>query len=392
MSTSEDTPPPVHDQATVVPASRSILVPVVIALFVGLIAVTGISLRRRAESRTNHVALDSLPRGVTVVPSRSATFRPSHRYVGTLQPWVEASVGPQFVSAYVSTVLVRPGAAVQRGEVLATLDCRDASARSRAIAAEARALEARRAALAAQATRVTGLLDGGYVAENEAQMRTAESDSQQAEVQATEARLIDTTLSVNDCILRAPFDGDVGQRLVDPGAFVRPGASMITVVDRRIVRLVVDVPETDFGAIAPGTPVQITMLAVHRDITAPVSRRSPSANQETRTVHAEIDLPDPERTIPVGTTAELRVDVGTPVLATAIPLTGASVRGERAEAFTVENGVAHLRRLSVLGEVRGTLYVDSSGLPAGAMVVTEGRATLTDRDRVDAHLAAGGTP
>ena len=31
------------------------------------------------------------------------------------------------------------------------------------------------------------------------------------------------TLEVNDCVLRAPFDGEIAARSVDPGAFVRPG-------------------------------------------------------------------------------------------------------------------------------------------------------------------------
>ena len=57
-------------------------------------------------------------------------FRPSRTYVGTMEAWLSASIGPQLVSAYVDTVLVRPGAVVKRGEVLATLDCRDASAAS----------------------------------------------------------------------------------------------------------------------------------------------------------------------------------------------------------------------------------------------------------------------
>jgi RND family efflux transporter MFP subunit len=362
------------------------VVPVVISAGVALIAIAGLALRH-AELGVNRVALADAPRGVTVVEVANGTFRAQRHFVGTLAPWLAASVGPQFVAAYVSSVLVRPGASVHRGEVVATLDCRDASARSRAIAAEARSLEASQAALAAQATRVQGLLDGGFVAANEVQMRTAESVSEEASVEATRARLANTTLAVNDCVLRAPFDGDVGARQVDPGAFVRPGSPVVTVVDRAIVRLVVDVPETDFDTVAPGTPVRISMLAVHREVTAPISRRSPSADPGTRTVHVEIDLPDPERRIPVNTTAELRIDVGEPATATIVPLSAASVRGDRAELYLVDRGIARRRRVRVLGEIRGDLYVDATALAAGSRVVTEGRATLADGDRVAAHEA-----
>src|SRR5213082_3135264 len=81
----------------------------VIGAGIGVVLLALIGLYLRAASRTNHVAM-----------SASA-----------------ARVGPQYVSAYVGTVLVRPGAVVKRGEVLATLDCRNASAATREIAARA---------------------------------------------------------------------------------------------------------------------------------------------------------------------------------------------------------------------------------------------------------------
>ncbi|HXJ18893.1 MAG TPA: biotin/lipoyl-binding protein [Polyangia bacterium] len=95
---------------------------------------------------------------MTVVRAEATTYRPTRTYVGTLQPWVQASVGPQLVSAYVDTVLVRPGAIVKKGEVIATLDCREASAATKAIADRAEG-----------AKRQPGrLVNGGYPAAAEA--------------------------------------------------------------------------------------------------------------------------------------------------------------------------------------------------------------------------------
>ena len=63
------------------------------------------------------------------------------RRTGTVEPWISAKVGPQYVSAYVDTVLVRPGAVVKRGRVLATLNCQNPAAMTRAIAEQARAVD-----------------------------------------------------------------------------------------------------------------------------------------------------------------------------------------------------------------------------------------------------------
>ena len=341
----------------------------------------------RADSRTNKVALVSRPKPVTVIRAKAAMYRPSRIYVGSLQPWVQANVGPQLVSAYVDAVLVRPGAVVKRGDVLATLDCRDASASVKAISARARAIDTHQQAMAHEANRTQGLLDGGFVSPNEAEQKTSESASEEAQLEAERANLTRSALQVSDCILRAPFTGEVAQRSIDPGAFVRPGSSIVTVVDRGTVRMTADAPEIDFDMIPPGAQVTVHVYATNHDVAATITRRAPSADAATRTVHFEIDIPDPTRSIPVGTTGEVRIDVGTPVPATEIPLYAATVRGSKANVFVVDHDVAHTQTVPVLGEAGGSLFVGRV-LPPESAVVTEGRALLEDGDRVDAKQSA----
>jgi membrane fusion protein, multidrug efflux system len=153
------------------------------------------------------------------------------------------------------------------------------------------------------------------------------------------------------------------------------------------VRVVAEVPEIDFEAVGPGTPVTVQALATRRDLRAKIARRSPQADLSTRTVHLEIDVPDPDRSLPVGTTAEVAIDVGAPVPATEIPLLAAAVRGDRATVFVVEGEIAHRRVYTVKGERTGSLFLEPL-LGAGGRVVTEGRAQLQDGDRVRAVLAA----
>jgi membrane fusion protein (multidrug efflux system) len=279
-------------------------------------------------------------------------------------------------------VLVRPGAVVRRGEVIATLDCRSASAGQQAVASQARAIDARQKALANEAARTQGLLDGGFVSPNEAEQKNAQSASELAQLEATKARLTSTVLEVSDCILRAPFDGEVSRRMIDPGAFVRPGSAIVTVVDRSTIRLNADAPEVDFDVVAPGTKVTVHVFATNRDVRGVISRRAPAADLGTRTVHFEIDLPDPSREIPVGTTGEVRIDVGEPMPATEIPLYAATLRGTKATVLIVEGDTARRRTVTVKGESLGLVFLDATALPGGTEVVTEGRALLEDGDKV----------
>jgi RND family efflux transporter MFP subunit len=371
------------------PIRRSRRVPVVIAAgTVGVVAV-GLLMVGHASSRVNKVALASGPKGVSVVEAKAAQYRPARRYVGTIEPWVEAKIGPQLISAYVDTVLVRPGDAVKRGQVIATLDCRNASASSKAVSMQARAIQAEQEAIAHEAARVAELKEGGFASPNEIEKHAADSASKAAELMETQAKMQRATLEVNDCVLRAPFAGEIAVRAADPGAFARPGTAVATLVDRATVRIVAEVPEADFEVVAPSTPVRIVALATNRELRGTIARRSPAADLSTRTVHLEIDVPDPKRSLPVGTTAEIAMDVGEPVAATEIPLVAASVRGGKATVFVIDRGVATKGVYQLKGEKGGSLFVDPALRP-GSRVVTEGRALLKDGDRVDAQLEAAG--
>lgn len=375
MSTNEPTPP-----------RRSWTVPIAITVVVAIVLASGAYLLRRAEANVNKVALSDNAKAVTVVEARTATFRPTHRYVGTLEPWLHARVGPQLASGYVDTVLVRPGALVKRGEVLATLDCRNASSASQAIAHQARALEERQKGAMKEAARLRELLDGGFAAPNEVELKQAQAASNDAQIAALQAQSSGRALEVNDCVLRAPFDGEIALRLADPGTFARPGAAVLEIVDRSVVRLSASVPEVDFDAVSPKTPVRLRLLATGKQLAGEVARRAPSADPGTRTVLFEIDLPNPARDVPVGTTAEIHVDVGEPVPATEIPLLAAKIRGKTATVFVVEDGVAKKISVDLVGEKGGSAFISAKNLKAGARVVTQGRSLLANNDAVAAKL------
>jgi RND family efflux transporter MFP subunit len=351
-----------------------------------------------AEARTNKVALAATPKPVTVLPAKAEAYREVRTYVGTLRPWIEAKLGPQFISAYVETVLVRPGDVVKKGQVLATLDCRNATAQTLAISSQAKALAARQVAVSHEASRTRALLDGGFVSPNEAEQITAKSSAEEAELAAQQATLARSTLDVNDCVLRAPFDGEVSMRLVDPGSFVRPSTEMIGVVDRNTIRMTGDAPESDFGGIAPGTKVTIHVVSTNVDLPATITRRAPSADPGTRTIHFEIDIDDSERRIPVDTTAEVHVAVGSSLPATRVPLSSVTMNDKKASLYIVEGEVAHSLTIVELGEVGPNVFFPPNALTPDTPVVIEGRALLKDGDHVTAKVAkdeptgATGTP
>jgi membrane fusion protein (multidrug efflux system) len=368
---------------------RLAAVPAVVIAGVTLVLATGALMVHRAEARINRVSLAANPQPVSVARAKAAMYRASRTYAGTFQSWVESSVGPQFLSAYVETVLVRPGAVVRRGDVLATLDCRNANASTRAVSMQARAIASEQAAVAHEAARQQTMVEGGFVSPNEAELTAARSAEQEARLAAQVATLAQASLVANDCVLRAPFDGEVSSRTLDPGAFVRPGAAIVMLIDRDTVRLVAEAPESDFDVVNSGTALRVHVYATGNDVVGIVARRAPSTDPETRTVHFEIDVPDPKREIPSNTTGEVYIEAGQPVSATEIPLYAALVRGTRATVFVVEGDRIRRATFEAKGEVGGSLFLDTS-LSPGTPVVLEGRELLEDGDVVSTTETSSG--
>jgi membrane fusion protein, multidrug efflux system len=301
-------------------------------------------------------------------------------------PWNEAKVGPQFISAYITQINVRPGDIVHKGQVLALLEPEKAQTRSEASSMQVKALEAREEYLRKESDRIRGLLKKGIVSVNEAEKKLAEADSERAKVGAAKAELGSSSLEVQDSTLRAPFDGEIGDRELDPGAFVHPGTSIVTVIDRQKIRVSADASENDFAMLTPGTPVHLHLLATGESFDAPIARRSPSADGSTRTIHFEIDLANPGNRIPAGTTAEIFIHSTHEEPALVLPVSAANIKGASATVFVVKGGRVRKVVLAVLGEREGQIFVKPD-LPAGAQVVLEGQNQLLDGDAVEAKPA-----
>jgi RND family efflux transporter MFP subunit len=381
MTDSINANPPVfeREEASSRPAPR--VVRAIVLGVVGCALLGGLLLVRQIRNQRSP-SLSQQSKGVGTITAQAAKYQATSRYIGSLLPWDEAKVGPQFISAYITQINVRPGDIVHKGQVLALLEPEKARTRSEASAMQVKAFEAREEYLRKESDRIRGLLKKGIVSVNEAEKKLSEADSERAKVGAARADLGSSSLEVEDSTLRAPFDGEVADRELDPGAFVRPGTPIVTVVNRRTIRVSADASEGDFAMLAPGTRVHLHLLARGESFDAPISRRSPSADGATRTIHFEIDLANPGDRIPAGTTAEIFIQSTQEQPALVLPVSAANIKGTRATVFLVKGGKVKKVVLEVLGEREGQIFVKPD-IPVGSEVVLEGQSQLLDGDPVD---------
>jgi multidrug resistance efflux pump len=151
---------------------------------------------------------------------------------------------------------------------------------------------------------------------------------------------------VNYATVRAPYAGVVARRNVDRGQYVTPPASgsaqapLFVVVRTDPVRVFVDVPETEAALVRAGMPASVRVQALgDREVAGTVARTSWTLDQATRTLRAEVDLPNPDGVLRPGMFATVRLAVERPG-AWVVPAGAVVTADEQPYALRAEGGKA----------------------------------------------------
>jgi multidrug efflux pump subunit AcrA (membrane-fusion protein) len=158
--------------------------------------------------------------------------------------------------------------------------------------------------------------------------------------------------------LTAPYDGVIVARNANTGDFVLPAtgdptamsrapdlspgrAAPIYVVDRLdVVRIFVDIPEQDANFVQKGTKAKVLVRAFRdQPLDGEVTRTAWALNVKSRTLRAEIDLPNPESQLLPGMYAYARVTINRTGVR-ALPLASLITSGEQTFCMRYEKGRA----------------------------------------------------
>jgi len=281
---------------------------------------------------------------------------------GIAAPIEQATLSTRLMGT-VTDVLVREGDAVRRGELLVRLDTRDLTAkddqaRAGLAAAVSRADEAERyavriRALYADSAAPKALLDGAEAGLAQAQAGLAQARGAQRELAAV----------AGYGAVRAPFDGVVTRRFVDPGAFAAPGTPLVTVQDGRTLRVSVTTTPDLARGIARGGMIETRIEG--SPAAARVEGVVPAPGGALYTINALVN--DRDGRYASGGAAVLLVPRGTR-RAVFVPPATIARQGDLTGVRVLEAGGPTLRWVR-LGAARGELVEVLSGLQGGERLV-----------------------
>jgi RND family efflux transporter MFP subunit len=313
-------------------------------------------------------------------------------------------------AGYVKELLVDYGTRVEKGQKMAVLeipelevqlkqdDAAIQSAAERVTHAqrEVDRLEAQHKPVHDQAQRISKVAPGLLAQQEiddaqgkdlalESQVEAGKSAQQTAESQLEESKekLQRDKVMFDYATINAPFAGVVTQRYANQGTLMQSGTNsstqalpLVRLSEDDTFRLVIPVPEAYVKFIHIDDAVQVRVPSLDKTVTGRVKRFSLDVAEDTRTMHTEVDVPNPSHALMPGLYAEATLMLDRKSDALVLPFQAVSQTGNSATIFLVDPNNTLQQRTITLGMQTANDVEILSGLNEGDRVVISDRSGL----------------
>jgi len=407
---------PLNAQGSLHKAQRAVARSIaVVSLVAGLVAGCGTATGESATKVDEAAAVR-----VSVAAATEQPITQFLKVTGTLAPEEEAEVAAEIQGRVIATPVER-GTRVAAGADLIRISPAEAQAQAAEAEANAAQLEGRLglsggaefdidrvpevANARAQLTLAEGDFERARMLHEKKLLSQAEFDRQSAQAEVARrqfeiarngsmqqyqallgarARLVMARKAVADTVVKAPFAGVVGQRLVSVGDYVTRGTKVASVLRTSPLRVELTVPEQYSAGVAVGRAVSFQVDASPgKTFEGQVRYVSPALEANSRTLVIEAVVPNDGGALRPGSFATALIEQGPRSPGVLVPAVAVRTVAGTSRVFVVSGGRAE-ERIVTVGQPVGDLIEITTGLKAGEQVATSNVATLADGVRVAA--------
>ncbi|MFL5400994.1 MAG: efflux RND transporter periplasmic adaptor subunit [Myxococcales bacterium] len=330
---------------------------------------------------------------------------------GYVVPQRQANISPR-IGGRVAKLFVEDGTVVKKGQLLAVLEDADfkaqvlqakadvAAAKAREKRAEADLFEAQHAYDREKMVQSKGVSTPAALDQVTARLAGAKAqlEAARSETEAANARVEVARVNLENCYVRAPFDGRITQKLTDIGEIVFGALSagtggrggIASLADFSTLQVEADVSESQVAKLAPGTPAEIVLDAFpDRRYRGRVAEVRPRVDRAKATVTVKVAFVDEPRDVlpDMGAkvtflTKELDAAQAKAAPVAAVQSDAVVEQGENKVVWVV-GGNDEVRMAPVVtGVAMGGLVALRQGPPAGTKVVRRPNGDLRPGMRV----------
>ena len=304
--------------------------------------------------------------GVMTVTPMSAQYY--NVYVGEINASGSAIISSNH-SGILESINVEQGKQVKAGTVLAEVTSKNVLASYEISHATLRQAED-------GYERVKKVHESGTVAD----LKMVEIETQLAKAKAAAKS---SEESMEECKIKAPFNGTISDILVEKGVHVNPGTPILKLVDLSTIEVSIPVPEAEIGRIKIGQKALIDVPALNvTGIEAHVQLKGVTASSPSHTYRCTL-VPEKKQTnLYPGMVCKVRLSEVSDSLRIRIPASAVEMDSNGKFVWTVQNGVVGRSYVTVDGYQEHGVII-TSGLEPGDHVIVKGAAKVSTGMRVN---------
>jgi multidrug efflux pump subunit AcrA (membrane-fusion protein) len=270
------------------------------------------------------------------------------------------------VTGYLSKIYFQDGSDVKEGDPLFLIDPRPYQAELEQAKAQLARVEATHKRLQADYARAEKLLPNRTITKEEFDRIAAELAEAAADMRAKQASITQADLNLHFAAIKAPITGRIGRHLVPEGNLVAANETLLTtIVTVKPIYAYFDVE---------GYPYAGTINFVDNRV-----------DQGTGTLKIRAVFPNENEALSPGLHAKIRMPLGKPYKALAVPERAIGTRQGMKYVFVVNNKNVVVERPVTLGLLQDRMRVITKGVEPGDRVIVTGiqrvRAEVTVEPR-----------
>jgi RND family efflux transporter MFP subunit len=184
-------------------------------------------------------------------------------------------------------------------------------------------------------------------------------------------------ISLEECKIKAPFNGTVSNILVEQGVQVNPGTPILKLVDLSTIEVKIPVPEGEIGRVRIGQKALIDVPALDiKDIEAKVVSKGVTASSPSHTYECTLAPLKKQTDLYPGMVCKVRLSEVSEALRIRIPASAVEMDSNGRFVWTVVDGIVGRKYVTVEGYQEQGVII-SAGLEPGDKVIVKGAAKVS---------------
>jgi RND family efflux transporter MFP subunit len=287
------------------------------------------------------------------------------------------------VMGYITSLKVKVGDPVSKGQLLASISNQDIIAKRAQV--DAMITEAQAAVNSAQKDfeRFTTLYKQQSATAKELDNVTLQYESAKSRLEGAKQMRNEVNASLGYTSLIAPFSGIVTQKLADAGSMANPGMPILTIEQSGTYQVSASVPENIIAEIHSGAEAMVTIKSLDKTIKGTVSQINPSSAFTGGQYIIKISIPAGDKKgLYAGMYATVSITGKTVAPATAVsnavlvPVTSIEHQDQLTGLYTIASNNTALLRWVRLGKTFGDKVEVLSGLEKNEQFVVSAEGKL----------------